>query len=239
MRLRVWADLIVVCLAVLAGTVFTLTARATPEADSWTRVSGSDAEAVPEAVVVAPEDLEALGYAADVAPTPEVACLMTSDGYMGFQTVAQGKWSAFGWCDDEDPWMGPCLELWPSATLCVSPSRPVFESVIRDECVWEDFWTAHSFTTETPPPLIDFDDYVVIAVVLGERDNCGWEVTITSIQLTGCGVKVSVSECLQLWVEDRVVNPYHFVKLPRSCLPFWRRVCFDHGGLYPGDVLDD
>lgn len=165
---------------------------------------------------------------------PVVPCEMDLQGHLGFDTVAQGKWSGFGWCDEYIPDMGPCRSMYPSFWLCFLPSRPHFECVIRDECVWADFWDAHQIGPfQTPPPDIDFENYVVIAVVLGMRDNCGYEVEITSIRETDCGVQVTISECLQTNTESRMVNPYHFVKIPKACVPYSKRVCFYHGGKLP------
>ena len=162
---------------------------------------------------------------------PVVPCLMDLQGRMGFNTIAQGKWSGFGWCAEYVPDMSPCLSSKPPLWLCYVVSRPHFECVIRDECVWTDFWEAHQIgPAETLPPYVDFENYIVIAVVLGMRDNCGYEVEITSIRETDCGVQVTISECVQVNSEDRMVNPYHFVKIPKSCIPYSRRVCFYHGG---------
>lgn len=162
---------------------------------------------------------------------PVVPCLMTVEGEMAFTTIAQGKWSAFGWCSDNSPNMDPCLCAGPPVWVCVWPNEPHFEAVIRDECVWADFWAAHQFGPfGTPPPAVDFDNYVVIAAVLGMRDNCGYEVEISSIRQTECGVQVTVVECLQLYCQAREVNPFHFVKIPKTCVPYTTRVCFYHGG---------
>lgn len=194
-------------------------------------------EAVREVIEITPEELADYGLA-DAADDleREVPCLQTVDGYIAFRTIAKGKWSGMGWCGPEPPDTSPCLSVYPPPPyLCVIPSRPAFESVIRDWCTWEDFWYTHWIhdTHVTPPPAVDFDNYLVIAVVLGERENCGYEVTIRSIQLTECGARVRITECVQMGTEPRTVNPYHFVMVPKSCIPFSRRVCFDHGSILP------
>lgn len=237
MNPRLWKTLALVGTAVLACTLLALTARATEgqtqELTPAKAVEPPAERTIDDCMTVTVEELEALGHGtglpAAASVIEDVPCLMSSQGYMGFQTVAKGKWSAFGWCYNYTPDMSPCLEAYPPLYLCVLPARPTFAGVIRDQCTWLDFWTAHSFDIATRPPNVDFDNYAVIAVVLGERDNCGWFVNIESIQLTDCGVKVRITECLQMGVEDRVVNPYHFVKIPKSCIPFGRNICFDHG----------
>jgi hypothetical protein len=189
-------------------------------------------------IPVSASDLGAMGIGEprDENP-PGIPCLQTSDGYVAFSTIVKGKWSAFGWCTNEPPDMQPCrIPFPPPPILCVLPARPSFEGVIRDQCVWEDFWAAHSFIDSSWPPVpppVDFTNYIVIAVVLGERQQCGWEVTIQSIQLTDCGAIIRITECVQTESVQRRVNPYHFVKVARSCIPFNIRACFDHGGPIP------
>ncbi|MCK4340464.1 MAG: protease complex subunit PrcB family protein [Phycisphaerae bacterium] len=239
MKSRVWRGLAVCSLAVLVCTAFALNDQNVQTTDKATEVIAPEPQSSDDCIAVTHEELMEMGYGQiDIEPH-QVACVMTVDGYMRFQTVAKGKWSAFGWCGPGDPDMSPCACVYPPLKLCILPSRPSFESVIRDVCVWEDFWAAHSFgPMPTPPPEIDFDNYAVIAVVLGERDSCGYEVTITSIRLTDCGVRVRINECVQLWCTPRIVNPYHFVKIPKSCIPFSRRICFDHGGLEPAVAIE-
>lgn len=168
---------------------------------------------------------------------PEVACAQTVDGYMAFQTVAQGKWSNFGWCDESPPDTGPWWSMYPPMWVYAIPSQPHFECVIRDECVWAVFWAAHYVgAVGTPPPDIDFDNYVVIAVVLGMRDNCGYEAEIAAIRATDCGVQVMVNEALLLHSQPRMVNPYHFVKIAKDCVPYSTRLCFYHGAIMVPEI---
>ncbi|MCK4658969.1 MAG: hypothetical protein KAV82_05550 [Phycisphaerae bacterium] len=186
--------------------------------------------------VVVTNEEEMIGAGFDpipIDPNPQLACVMSyPDNYIRFQTIAKGKRSAFGWCGD--PPAGPpwemCAELYPPPPLiCKIPACPAFESVIRNECMWEDFWAAHYFYNNSTPPDINFDNYVVIAVVLGERNQCSYQVNIASIQLTDCGLVVRITECTRLHSTPFRVNPYHFVKIPKACLPCGRRICFDHG----------
>lgn len=201
---------------------------ASDETQTAPAVTESQSKAT-QSVPMARDVLVASGVMSDDIE-PVVPCLQTVDGYMAFQTIAQGKWSGFGWCDEYLPDTGPCRSQFPPVWVCAIPATPHFECVIRDECVWEDFWVAHQIGPfGTPPPDIDFDNYIVIAVVLGMRDNCGYEVEIAAIRATDCGVRVMVLETLLLNTEPRMVNPFHFVKIPKSCVPYRKRVCFDHG----------
>lgn len=194
----------------------------------WVALEASEAHGVletREAINIKPVDIEPIDI-------DDVLCAISYPGNnIAFTTIAKGMRSGFGWCGD--PPNGPpwelCAQVYPPPPLlCRLPSRPAFESVIYDKCVWEDFWNAHDYMG-VEMPEVDFDQYVVVAVVLGERSLCTYEVNIASIKISKCGLVVRITECVRMEAMPFRVNPYHFVKFPRSCFGHGRKICFDHG----------
>lgn len=159
------------------------------------------------------------------APIPTTVCY-------AFSTVDQGQYSGFGYyCGNPIPYSGgggagpgPCY---------ASVARPSFEAIIREECHWLDFWEKHTDNVWPPPPApsIDFDKYVVIAVVLGNRPSGCYGVEINQISGDGCGRKIHIRErvpCSGELCTLAITNPFHYIKVCKSFLPFDVPTCFEH-----------
>ncbi len=163
-----------------------------------------------------------------------------------FQTIEQGGISGFGYycdgysADPRDAHQEALHEvhhsvLWP---CYADVAQPRFESIIRDECVWIDYWNEHASLWEPPPPVpeIDFDRYVVVAVIAGWRPNSCYGMQITHITGNPYCRKIHVRErvpcpgemCLQV-----ITNPYHFIRVCKEFLPYDVPVCFEHRNMTP------
>jgi hypothetical protein len=68
-------------------------------------------------------------------------------------------------------------------------------TVLRSEEAYADFWARlHANRSSVPePPTVDFDEQVVVAVVLGERRSGGYTVEIDDVSGTSSGDRLQVS----------------------------------------------
>ena len=148
-----------------------------------------------------------------------------------FTTIAGGQISGFGdYCglplNSPD---GVGSGNWCHAAV----AQPALSAVIREGCAWESFWAEHvsNFFPPTPAPEIDFNRYVVVAVISGPRPNGCYGVAIRRIVARHGmrtvriveGVPCPGSLCTQV-----VTNPFHFVQVPRAAMPPEVPVCFDN-----------
>jgi hypothetical protein len=97
------------------------------------------------------------------------------------------------------------------------------ETVARTPADWLALWARHS-APGVPPPPVDFDREMVLAVFLGRRPTSGFQVVITGADEAGPSRSVEVSyrevEPAPGSVRRPVVTmPFHIVAVPRSALP--------------------
>jgi hypothetical protein len=157
-----------------------------------------------------------------------------------FQTIDEGSYSGFG---------GHCWDAWTArdaAALHELPrlagrpvgngpcyagvARPAFEAVIRNECAWLDLWTEHTFDDGSLPPWIDFERFVVLAVIKGPGSGCSG-IEISAITEDGSGARrVHVRQERPCYRIDCLAlsNPYHFVMVPVEFLPYEAPIAFVH-----------
>ncbi|MCB9858486.1 MAG: hypothetical protein H6818_22645 [Phycisphaerales bacterium] len=153
-----------------------------------------------------------------------------------FETVSAGQHSGFGgYCGAPLPPVGP-IAPGPDDGICrASVAQPALCAVIRDVCAWEDLWGRHvSFIDPQPPaPDVDFDRYVVVAVIAPPRPNGCYSMAIDRITRHGDVRKVHVVEyvpcsdpnvaCTQV-----ITNAHHFIKVCKRFLPPEIPVCFEN-----------
>jgi hypothetical protein len=83
------------------------------------------------------------------------------------------------------------------------------------EAIWEELYSTLSPTPELPE--IDFDEYTVIAVMMGAQPTGGYSIQIEKVSEADgvIGVKISENEpgtsCSTIQV---VTSPFHIVKIP-------------------------
>jgi len=72
---------------------------------------------------------------------------------------------------------GEFFELRPMILNGIRPSNvPMGWLVVRTQEEWTDFWAQHSFR---PAPEIDFEEYTLVAIFLGQKPNPGHSIKIT------------------------------------------------------------
>lgn len=172
------------------------------------------------------------------APPQEAAA---APACFSFTTIAKGQHSGFGdFCGGTGgytPDDTACLQADTAPPCFACVAQPEFEAIIRNECAWTDLWTQHTSNVWPPPPVpsVDFDKFVVVAVISGTRPDGCFEIEITKI--TG-----SSSPCANrtIHVRERVpcpkgeacpdvlTNNFHFIKVCKDFLPFKIPTCFEH-----------
>lgn len=99
------------------------------------------------------------------------------------------------------------------------------EAAVRDQDAWEALWSMHAdsptcgFTT--PPPDVDFDNDMVVAVFLGMRPNTAYSVRLDKVTRTEDGgylVEYVEEEIRAKGVvfDDIVTTPFVIGVLPRT-----------------------
>ena len=159
-----------------------------------------------------------------------------------FETVACGLISGFGgYCEGlppDQPAVDPKgIEDYaaPPGWPCFADfARPRFEAIIRDQCAWQDLWQQHGSVIVPAPPIpeVDFDQYVVVAVIAGPRPNGCYSIGIADVYETSWGRLIEVHErvpCPEEQCWQVITNPYHFVKVDRRYLPYNVPIGFAHG----------
>jgi len=109
--------------------------------------------------------------------------------------------------------------LQKGAILSPHDNNPIQVSVIRNEMEWVDFWNLlyANYSPKPALPLVNFSESVILSVVDTPRPSGGHSITITDIQPTSSGVKVSASQvspgqsCISI---TAVTQPFHFVTTP-------------------------
>ena len=98
------------------------------------------------------------------------------------------------------------------------------EQAVRDQEAWEALWFLHSTSTcgfSTPPPAVNFDEQMVVAVFLGMAANARFSVHIDKVTLASDGgyevtyVEEEVRNKNRVW-DDMIVTPFAFAVLPRT-----------------------
>ncbi|HET7216911.1 MAG TPA: protease complex subunit PrcB family protein [Vicinamibacterales bacterium] len=90
--------------------------------------------------------------------------------------------------------------------------------VVRDPQAFAAVWSAHA-GADAPPPAVDFDERMVVAVFAGQRPSAGYDVTIRGVDRAGSALVIDVDEREPdpSGVAAQVlVSPYHVVTLPRD-----------------------
>ncbi len=182
-------------------------------AGMWINIGNAQSDEPPaQRRVVQPVDVD------PGAPTPRNVCY-------GFSTIDLGQYSQFG-----DYCGGDFFEVrfTTGTPPCYADvAHPAVEMIIRDDCAWNDFWEQHA---GGPPPTVDFDRDVVVAVISGPKPNGGClGIEITHIQPTDCGVKIFIRERIPCdeFCNRSITNPYHIIRVCKQLLPYEKPTCFE------------
>jgi len=128
-----------------------------------------------------------------------------------FETIAQGETSYFSYGNPD--FLGA-------------------DMVVRDELTWVWFWTQHTLSLSSLPPLpkINFNKDMVLVVLLGYQTSGGGpSIEISSIDEIGQigtersggaefskGIRAFVSETREPGALEVITNPYHLVRTKKS-----------------------
>lgn len=91
------------------------------------------------------------------------------------------------------------------------------QAVIRTPDEWQALWRRHG--SADPPPAIDFDRQMVLAVFLGSRPTAGYRVEIVSARKTSQGLRVEYVETQpdpDKMVAQILTAPFHLVAIDRQ-----------------------
>jgi hypothetical protein len=96
--------------------------------------------------------------------------------------------------------------------------------VIRDSSSFTKLWRSHSdgFSPAPEQPVVDFDQNMVIAAFLGERNSGGHSIEITGVAELADSIAVNVKGTLPgagCMLTMAVTQPYHVVTIPKSSKP--------------------
>lgn len=97
-------------------------------------------------------------------------------------------------------------------------------AIIKDETTWlrywRDYWNLYNDSGKTPPPIVDFNKDMVIAIFYGNKySGCSKRVeVIKDIKQNRGLIKVHLGPLPFLGVCRAIVEPIQMVKIPKSNL---------------------
>lgn len=152
----------------------------------------------------------------------------TSCATAGYQTFDTNPLSC---SDGEHTFLGPYLSPLPSEPpvnsvgfqiLVDGDSKgkyPQSQVVITNEADWVNYWDhVHAWLPQIPPLLpVDFSQYNVVAVNLGQEATSGYGDEVTEVTTSSVGTVVDVNETVpdtKCKVQSVDTNPYYIVETP-------------------------
>ncbi|TVR12966.1 MAG: protease complex subunit PrcB family protein [Phormidium sp. GEM2.Bin31] len=102
-----------------------------------------------------------------------------------------------------------------------------FERLITEESEWQGFWQQLHGTVSPSPdiPEIDFENYSIIAVGLGDRSDGSYGVQVDRVRQEGEELVVHYLETRGCGMATMAITqPYHIVRIERTSRP----VSFQH-----------
>ena len=94
------------------------------------------------------------------------------------------------------------------------------ELVIRNESDWRDLWDRVHRSVEPPPtmPTVDFEQHMVVAVFLGEKEQGGYGVEISRLTPKAGGLQAQIEETApepDMMTIQALTQPYHMVVISK------------------------
>lgn len=96
-------------------------------------------------------------------------------------------------------------------------------TVIREQALFDDLWQEHAggaaFLTPPAPPLVDFNQRMVLAIFLGERTTDRHRIEVFEVREHSANFTVKVRVTLPdegCAVFDEDVQPFQMVTIPQS-----------------------
>lgn len=119
----------------------------------------------------------------------------SADGKISFDPLEQGNYSSF---------------------------HESFEQMITQESDWQEFWEQLHGTMSPSPdiPEIDFENYSVIAVGLGDRPDGSYSVEVDQVRLDDNSLIVHYNERRSCGMATMAITqPYQVVRIERTTAP--------------------
>ena len=92
------------------------------------------------------------------------------------------------------------------------------QTVVRSEAEWTALWRKHSNDLYTTPPTVLFDQEVVAAIFLGEKNTGGYDVTILRAERSGDELVIYYQEKAPApgsgLLTLAFMQPFHIVRIP-------------------------
>lgn len=104
--------------------------------------------------------------------------------------------------------------------------RPCYV-VLWDMEAWEYIWNIHCrVSPDNPPvPVIDFDNYMVIALFRGSCERYGYWIEVQSVTYSRWTDTVTIHYWMNTYMasgEPTFTQPYHIVQIPKT----FAKICF-------------
>jgi hypothetical protein len=101
-------------------------------------------------------------------------------------------------------------------------------ALIRDESLWKQFWTLHTYGMQPPPelPYVNFYDDMVIVALLGYQTTGGPSIEALRVNIDhNRTLHVLVADNTEPGLLTVITNPFHIIKVPK--VPVWS-IVFEH-----------
>lgn len=103
------------------------------------------------------------------------------------------------------------------------------EMVIDNPEEWASVWQQHASGIIPPPPIpkVDFTDYQIVAVFMGEKHTGGYSVEILTVETESSETDDPTSVVIQVnyrqpqpgdIVQEVITHPHHIIRIPQ--IPF-------------------
>jgi hypothetical protein len=96
--------------------------------------------------------------------------------------------------------------------------RAFRQSVVRTQAEWEMLWQRHTSaeTNLSPPPALDFNKEIAVAIFLGEKPTGGFAVEIVRVERIGDELVINYKEASPApgaIVTQALTQPFHIVRI--------------------------
>jgi len=136
--------------------------------------------------------------------------------------VLSGGLTACGGGDESDPVPIAFVTVDRGSRSELSYSEEGFLSrVARSDSEWQAIWLSNYSGNRPPPaPAVDFNQYMVIGVILGLRSNGCYGIEVREVLLSAEQVEVVYAELTPngSGCQAVVVSPYEFISIPTTTL---------------------
>jgi len=102
-----------------------------------------------------------------------------------------------------------------------SGAREPQQIVLRNQAEWSELWRKHSNELYSTPPTVLFDQEIVVAVFLGEKNTGGYDITIVRAERNDDELVIHYQEKTPApgsMLIQAFMQPFHIVRINKSDL---------------------